>query len=85
MHKHYAVVNAVAAQHALKPVYERPWLLAVMGAVAGPMAYWGGIRLSDAAWGMTMPQGFLIMMLIWCWLLPLHRWLTLEGGKRWFD
>ncbi|WP_051235725.1 DUF2878 domain-containing protein [Marinimicrobium agarilyticum] len=75
------VIMALTLHHPLKLVYERPWLIAALGAIGGPMAYLGGIQLSGAEWGVPVVQGFLIMMAIWCWLLPLHRWLVLKGER----
>ncbi len=46
---------------ALAPLKSRPWLAAVVGAVAGPLAYWAGVRLgaieTDALTGLLVAQG----------------------------
>lgn len=77
------VIMALTLHHPLKAVYERPWLLAVLSAFGGPMAYLGGVQLSDVTWGVPVVRGFLVMMAIWCWLLPLHRWLVIQGERVW--
>lgn len=66
--------------HSLRWFYGRPWLLALMGAIGGPLAYFGGVALSGAQWGMNPVPGLLIMSAVWFCVLPLHRWLLFRGG-----
>lgn len=72
---------ALTFNHSLKWFYSRPWLLAIMGAIGGPMAYYGGIVLSGAQWGIEPILGWSMLAFIWVWLLPLHRWLVIQGER----
>lgn len=67
---------ALTFNHSLKWVYERPWIAAIGGAISGPLAYAGGIALSDVNWGVPSIQGVAILGIVWLFVLPLHRYLT---------
>jgi len=75
------VLMALTFNHALQWFYNRPGWLAVMGALGGPMAYYGGVMLSGADWGMALVPALAVMLAVWCGLLPLHRWLVLQGMR----
>ncbi len=75
------VLLALTFNHSLHWFYQRPWVLALMSLFGGPMAYFGGVTLSDVQWALSPIQGFLILMAIWVWLLPLHRFLVIQGDK----
>lgn len=77
------VLMALTLNHALSWFYQRPLWLAVMGAIGGALAYLGGVALSAVQWGVEPLYGFLILMLIWFFVLPLHRLLTLGGVRLW--
>lgn len=75
------VLMSLTFNHSLQWFYRRPMWLALMGALGGPMAYYGGVVLSDADWGMALGPALVVMFTVWCWLLPLHRWLVLQGVR----
>lgn len=67
---------ALTFNHSLKWVYERPWIAAIGGAISGPLAYAGGIALSEVSWGVPFIEGVAILGIVWLFVLPLHRFLT---------
>jgi len=75
------VLMALTFHHALHWFYQRPWVLAVMSALGGPMAYFGGVMLSPVEWGVLPWQGLVVLVIIWVWLLPLHRWLVHKAAR----
>lgn len=62
-------------RHSLKWIYDRPLISAVAGAVSGPLAYAGGVALSNASLGLPLLQSLAIMATLWLFILPLHRLL----------
>ena len=70
------ILMGTTLNHSLSWIYQRPWISAISGAVAGPLAYAGGIALSDAQWGVPLTQAFAIMAVIWLLVLPLIRFLV---------
>ncbi len=61
----------------------RPLLAAMLGGVAGPLAYYGGAQLGGVAFVAPGP-GLLALAAGWALLLPLLLWLAarLDGGLR---
>ncbi|AKD26146.1 Protein of unknown function (DUF2878) [Polynucleobacter duraquae] len=50
----------------------RPWLGAVLGAIAGPMSYEAGIRMGAGSWGPNGQLGGLILLaIVWGVAMPL--------------
>lgn len=48
----------------------RLWLAALVGALAGPAAYAGGVALGAAAWPAGAVRGLFGVALVWAWALP---------------
>jgi hypothetical protein len=70
------LLMGTSVNHSLKWIYDRPWISALVGAVFGPLAYAGGVALSDVDWGVPMAQAFVIMAPLWLLVLPLLRFLA---------
>ena len=70
------ILMGTTLNHSLAWIYQRPWISAITGAVAGPLAYAGGMALSDAQWGVPLVPAFAIMALIWLMVLPSIRFLV---------
>lgn len=68
----------ITLNHSLHWIYERPLIAAVSGAIAAPLSYLAGVKLSDAEWAGSLPQIVFIIAIIWIFLLPLHRVLFLR-------
>ena len=68
-------------KHSLSIIYDHPARAALVGAIAGPLAYAGGVALSDADWGMPLVNSLAILVILWLFVLPLHRYLTLAAGE----
>jgi len=53
---------------------------AILGAIAGPVAYWGGEKLGALTVAAKFNRGYMILAVIWALALPLlvylHNWLT---------
>lgn len=75
------VLMALTLNHALRFFYQRPFLLAIMGAMGGPLAYFGGVELSSVEWGVKPLHGVAVLVVIWLFLLPLHRAITLGVSR----
>ncbi|XAH21471.1 DUF2878 domain-containing protein [Xylophilus sp. GW821-FHT01B05] len=61
---------AIALNVSLRWLRPRLWLAAVLGAVAGPLAFASGVRLGGAAFVHTAPA-LLTLALVWGLVLPL--------------
>jgi prepilin signal peptidase PulO-like enzyme (type II secretory pathway) len=68
----------ITLNHSLKWIYERPLISAVSGAIAAPLSYLAGVKLSDAEWAGSLSQIIFIIAAMWVFLLPLHRFLLLR-------
>jgi Protein of unknown function (DUF2878) len=68
----------ITLNHSLRWIYERPMIAAVLGAIAAPLSYLAGVKLSDAEWAGSLSQAIFIIAIIWVFLLPLHRFLFLR-------
>lgn len=60
----------------------RPWWMSsLLGAVAGPLSYWGGAKLA----GVGMPPGLwpslLVLALIWAIVMPAAHWLAAQQAR----
>lgn len=67
---------ATLFHYALYWLTERPLLAALFGAVGGPLAYWGGIRLGAAKFGPDPLLSLTVLALLWTLLVPLLIWLS---------
>lgn len=65
----------MSLRHSLKWIYDRPWIAALAGAVSGPLAYAGGVALSEVDLGLPLLQSLAIMATLWFFILPLHHFL----------
>lgn len=61
----------------LRSLRYRPWLLALLGAVGGPAAYWGGASLGAMEWLKPLPA-LLYLAIGWALLTPLLARLALR-------
>lgn len=73
----------LSLNHAMRWFYERRWAAMLFGGLGGPIAYLGGVRLSDVEWGWSPISGLLLMALLWTFILPLHRFITAQGCRLW--
>ena len=66
---------AIALNVTMRWMKRRLWLAAVLGAIAGPLAFASGVRLGGAQFVDTVPA---LVMLAWAWALstPLLVWLS---------
>ncbi|UUX97449.1 DUF2878 domain-containing protein [Aquabacterium sp. J223] len=71
---------AATLNHSLAWLHGRPWLQAVLGAIAGPMSYAGGVALGAADWQQRTPA-LVVLALAWALLLPLTMALA-DRGRR---
>jgi hypothetical protein len=60
---------AATLNHSLAWLHGRPWLQAVLGGIAGPMSYAGGVALGAADWQQRTPA-LGVLALAWALLLP---------------
>lgn len=67
---------ASTLNHSLAMLQDRPLLSAMVGAVAGPFAYWTAIRLGAAQPGVEMLTLIISLSVLWCLLLPALYWLS---------
>ncbi|EKE76719.1 DUF2878 domain-containing protein [Gallaecimonas xiamenensis] len=70
---------AMLPNHSLAWLKYRPWLSALLGAIGGAFAYWGGVRLGAAQFGWPLVQSLATLALVWGGLWPL---LMLQS-RRW--
>ena len=53
------------------------YLLAlVFGAIGGPLAYWGGMRLGAITFGQQLPLGLIGLAFTWAAIFPLLIWVS---------
>ncbi len=65
------LILATLPNHSLKWLKHRLLLSAVLGAVGGPLAYWGGVRLGAADFNWPLGSSILLLSIIWGILWPL--------------
>ena len=63
---------------------------ALFGALGGPLAYWGGIRLGAASFGDSPILTLVVLAVVWAGVTPLFLWgrqklSSAEGGYRRFS
>lgn len=66
---------AIALNVTMRWLRRRPWLAAVLGAVAGPLAFVSGVRLGGAVLIDATPA-LLTMAGVWAVLMPTLMWLS---------
>lgn len=74
---------ATLFRYALYWLSGRYLLAALFGLCGGPLAYWAGIRLGAAEFGMASWAGLMVLGAVWAGLTPLLFWLSgrLNGGE----
>lgn len=74
---------AIALNFSLGWLHGRPWLQAAFGAIGGPLAYLGGVKLGALSWGASQALCMAVLALVWAVATPAAfaaaRWL---GGGR---
>ena len=61
---------ATLVHHSLAWLKGRTGLCALFGALGGPMAYWGGIRMGAAAFNWELLPSLLLLAVVWGFLWP---------------
>lgn len=61
---------ATLPHHSLAWMQGRPLLAAAFGAIGGPLAYWGGVKLGIAAFSWPLWPALLLLAVIWATLWP---------------
>lgn len=74
---------ATLFRFALHWLNRRYLLGALFGAVGGPLAYWGGIRIGAATFGENPQLSLFVLAIAWALVMPLLLWLNhqLAGGE----
>lgn len=62
---------ATTVNMTLKLIGKRLWLSVLVGAVAGPLAYFAGVRLGAMTFGWSQPLSLATLSLVWALFLPL--------------
>lgn len=68
----------ITLNHSLVWVYSRPLWSSLLGAIAAPLSYLGGVKLSSAEWSSPLLEVLPIIAILWLGVLPLHRFLSLR-------
>jgi len=68
----------ITLNHSLAWIYCRPLWSALLGAIAGPLSYLAGVKLSSAEWSTPLHEVLPIIAILWLVVLPLHRFLSLR-------
>lgn len=72
------VLMGITLHHSLGWLYARPLWAALLGAVSGPLSYLAGVQLSPAQWSSPLTEVIPIMVALWLFVLPLHRFLSMR-------
>lgn len=72
------LLMGVTLNHSMQWVYDRPWVSAALGAIAGPASYFAGVQLSSAQWAGSVVYALCMIAALWLVVLPLHRFLSLR-------
>lgn len=67
----------ITLNHSLQWIYQRFWLSAALGIIAGPLSYLAGVGLSVAEWGTSLQFALPVLALMWLLVLPVHRLIYL--------
>jgi hypothetical protein len=76
---------AATLRHSLSWLCGRPVLALVMGAVAGPLAYWGGARLGAVELGAPLGSSLAAIAVEWALALPLLAWAAARLPAPWAE
>jgi len=68
----------ITLNHSMVWIYSRPVWAALLGAIAAPLSYLAGVRLSSAEWSSPLLEVLPIIAILWLAILPLHRFLSLR-------
>jgi hypothetical protein len=68
----------ISMLHSLNWLYQRFWLAAGLGIIAGPLSYLAGVSLSTAEWGASLWELIPVIALMWLLVLPVHRFIYLR-------
>lgn len=68
----------ITLNHSLVWIYSRPMWSALLGAIAAPLSYLAGVKLSSAEWSSPLFVVLPIIAILWLVVLPLHRFLSLR-------
>lgn len=72
------VLLGITLNHSMVWIYTRPLWASLLGAIAAPLSYLAGVRLSSAEWSSPMLEVLPIIAVMWLVVLPLHRFLSLR-------
>ncbi|MGM0416620.1 MAG: DUF2878 domain-containing protein [Thermodesulfobacteriota bacterium] len=80
---------ATLLRYALHWLSGRYILAALFGAIGGPLAYWGGIRIGAASFGRDPQLALMTLALVWGLVMPFLLWVRQklarsEGRYSWF-
>ena len=73
---------ATLPNHSLSWMKARPLLSALFGALGGPLAYWGGVRLGAATLNWPLLESLLLLAVVWGLLWPLIMLLSTLDKKK---
>lgn len=71
---------AITMHASLSWLHGRPGLAVLLGAVAGPLAYWAGARLGGVTLGLSLPTSLAVLAAVWGLVLPVLVWLSHRPG-----
>jgi hypothetical protein len=69
------VLFATTLRGPIRRLLDRPVLAALVGAIAGPVAYGGGVRMGAASFGSNPTMSRVAIGIGWAVTLPLLGWL----------
>jgi len=72
------ILLGITLNHSLVWIYSRPPWSALLGAIAAPLSYLAGVKLSSAEWSSPLVEVLPIIAILWLVVLPLHRFLSLR-------
>ncbi len=56
---------------------QRPWWVgSLLGALGGPVSYWGGAKLADVGLPLGTWPSLVLLALIWAVLMPVLHWVA---------
>lgn len=68
----------VTLNHSLVWIYSRPLWSSLLGALAAPVSYFAGVKLSSAEWSGPLLDVVPVIAILWLVVLPLHRLISLR-------
>ncbi|KJS00927.1 MAG: hypothetical protein VR65_11050 [Desulfobulbaceae bacterium BRH_c16a] len=73
---------ATLPHHSLWWMRSRLLVNILFGALGGPLAYWGGMRLGAASFPVSLEYSLLVLAVVWAVLWPLVMSFAVWGGSR---